>query len=117
VPNMPYEIIDGQVVTVALAQQVGAGAGAVQTLDLAAGDPKIDLRIGHPVLCIAFISMETDTTGTQIHQPADEMERSQVPTATDEWRIVDADTVARWQVVDHNGYGIVTYIAFGGRLI
>ena len=108
--------VDGQVVTswVALTSTGGTKEMAVS---LAAGDPRWDIRIGHPILNVVLISEETDTTGTETFNPQDEMARAVSPDSTGEWSITDADTIAIYATPNQDAVIGFTYIAFGTKLI
>lgn len=113
-PNIEYGLIDGQVTTAYVAHTSTTGAG-VETINLSSYYPFIDTRIGHPVLSMAFISNETDCTGTENLLPSKEMERGTAPDSAGEWQITDYNTVTYYSSVDQNGFLFITYIAFGGQ--
>ena len=113
-PNIEYGLIDGQVVTIFTAEETSTGGTKVMTTSLATADPWIDTRIGHPVLGMAFITNETNNTGTEIFTPDKEMERGTAPDSTGEWQLTDYNTVTRYSTPDQNGFLMLTYIAFGG---
>ena len=109
-PNMAN--YDGHVITVFVDSTAAANAVAVS---LATYHPKFDLRIGHPVLCMATYGSETSSATDQAYLPADEMLRAAAPTAGDEWSITDFDTVALWRGADKNFVLGITYWALGGQ--
>lgn len=115
-PTTPrFPDYDGQIVTVWVSLTATGGTKEM-AVNLAAGDPKIDIREGHPVLNAVFISNETDTTGSEPFKPENEMARAISPDSTGEWSITDADTIAIYQTADQNGFVGITYKAYGIKL-
>lgn len=107
--------IDGKVITV-WCSVTSTGATTVETVNLPTYAPKIDIRFGHPILNMAFVTDETDLTGTELFLPANEMARGTAGDSTGEWQITDQDTVTIYQTADQNGFLGITYIAYGGQL-
>lgn len=117
VPNIEYSLFDGQVVTIWLDKVPSTGGTKVMESSLAAGDPKIDLRIGHPVLGIYSIGYETAGADSENFTQDGEMERGTSGDSAGEWQIVDADTWEIYSTPDKDYIPGITYIAFGGRRI
>lgn len=106
--------VDGKVVTV-WCSLTSTGAAGVETINLPTYAPKIDIRIGHPILGMMFITDETNVTGTEQFLAANEMARGSAPDSAGEWQITDVDTVTVLQAADQNGFLGITYIAYGGQ--
>jgi hypothetical protein len=104
--------VDGQVVTIWCSVTAG-GAGNVVTVNLPTYAPKIDTRIGHPILNGMFVTDETNVTGSEVLLPSAEMARGTAPDSTGEWQITDIDTITFYQTADQNGFLGLTYIAYG----
>jgi len=113
VPNFEYGLIDGQSILV-WCNVTSLGATTATTGSLPTYAPKIDIRIGNPVISNIFISDQTAVTGTEVFIQALETERASAPDSTGEWNIEDADTINIYLTADHDGFLGVSYIAFGG---
>ena len=91
-------------------------ATTVHSVDLPSYAPKIDIRIGHPVLAMCFVTNETNVTGTEAFLPQNEMPRGTAPDSTGEWEVIDIDTVEIYKTADQDGILFLNYIAYGAQL-
>jgi len=105
VPNMAN--VDGH--PIVMAADGTAAATSVVTLPTYA--PKIDLRIGHPVL--AIFAYDATAKTAYAHKPAEEAARGTAAPAAGEWSIMTSSVIN----VDNVGVAalkvLISYIGFG----
>jgi hypothetical protein len=114
VPQTPN--VDGQVITI-WTTYTANGAGVRVTTSLPTYAPKIDTRIGHPVLSMIAISNQAGgaVDDREVYTASNEMARGTSADSAGEWDIVDVDTVGHTVAADFDGVLGITYIAFGAQ--
>jgi len=117
VPNIEYSLWDGQVVTIFCAKTPSTGGTKVMETSLAAGDPNIDIRLGHPILGIYSFGYETDGADSENFTQDGESLRGTSGDSAGEWQLVDHNTWEIYSTPDKDYIPGITYIAFGGRRI
>lgn len=109
--------LKGKPITIWCSYTAGGATTAI-TFDLPTYAPKIDIRVGHPVLSMVSVSNEAggDVADREIWLPENEMIRGTAGDSTGEWMISDADTIGIYLTADKNGIIGVTYIPYGVQL-
>ena len=84
---------------------------------LVAGDPNIDVRLGHPILGIVALPAETDGADGENYTQDGEMLRGTAGDSAGEWQLVDYNTFEIYRTPDKDYIPMITYVAYGGRRI